>query len=130
MTVTVDYATTIGQVRLLIADTDENQAIFQDDAITAFLAMALDGDVKRAAASALLAIAANEAFVHKRIRILDLQTDGPAVARELREQAKMLRLEAEQDEAAEEGGAFDTIEMVNSPAAYSELLLKQHQRGL
>lgn len=78
-----------GLVRLIISDTATVQ-VFTDDQIAAFLTME-DGSVKLAAAQALDAIASNEALVSKRIKTLDLQTDGPAVAESLRDHATALR---------------------------------------
>lgn len=96
MTATYDPATTAGQVRLLIADTDVDGPVvyFQDDEISAFLTLAQDGDVRLAAAHALEVLAGNEAMVSKKVRTRDGQTtDGPAVAKELRAQAAALRAE-------------------------------------
>lgn len=103
----IDYATAAGQVRLLIADVNEDDPLFTDAQLQGFLA--LEGDhVKRAAARALDVIAVSEVLVSKKIRTQDLQTDGPAVAKALREQALALRAEADADEAAE-GSFFDVI---------------------
>jgi hypothetical protein len=79
----------VDTVRLLISDVGD-PPIFTDLDIEAFLAM--EGEsIKLAAAQALDSIASNEALVSKRIRTLDLQTDGPAVAKSLREHATALR---------------------------------------
>jgi hypothetical protein len=51
-------------------------------------------------------------LVLKVIRLLEIQTDGASVARELRMQADKLREQADRDEAASDGGAFDWAEMV------------------
>lgn len=111
MAFTYDVTTDRGKVRLRIADTntsDADQQIFTDAEIDAFLEM--EGTVRLAAAMALETIAANQVQVLKVIRILDLQTDGAAVARELRMQAQALR---EQDAASAEDldGLFDWAEM-------------------
>jgi hypothetical protein len=98
--VAIDYTTPVGQVRLLIADVEEGNFLLADDQITGYLAIE-SGRVKRAAARSLEAIATSEVLRSKRIRTLDLQTDGPAVAAELRAQAKQLRDEDDQD--GEEG---------------------------
>lgn len=77
------------RVRLLISDvggTSGDDFLFTDDEIDTFLEMRL-GRVHLAAATALNTIAANETQVSKRIKYLELETDGPAVARELRELA-------------------------------------------
>ena len=126
---TLDYNHPRGQVRLLIGDIDADNAIFDDEAIDTFLALA-SGDgvarVRRAAAQALLTIAASEVYVLKVIRLLDVQTDGAAVARELRQQAKELMDQAEEEEVI---GAFDWAEQVNNPAQYVERLWKERLRG-
>jgi hypothetical protein len=67
-------------------------------------------DTLRAAAAALDTIASNEALVQKKIRSLDLQTDGPAVAKELRAHAAELRRQAEEEDTA--AGDFEVAEMV------------------
>jgi len=94
--VAIDYTTARGQVRLLIADVDEADFLLDDTQIDAYLGIE-GGRVKRAAARALDAIATSEVLISKKIRTLDLQTDGPAVAAELRAQAKQLRDEDDQD---------------------------------
>lgn len=125
MSFTVDYSTARGKVRLLIGDIDDQNPIFEDDAIDAFISMALNNDVRRAAAQALMTIAASEVYVQKVIRLLDLSTNGAAVAAELRAQAKALRDEADAEEV---DGAFDWAEQVYSPAQYVERLWKQRLR--
>lgn len=83
--------TDIDTIRLLINDTAAagNGQVFTDPEVQSFLD--LEGDVKLAAAQALDVIASNEALVKQRIRTLDLQTDGPAVATALRAHAELLR---------------------------------------
>lgn len=125
MSFTVDYSTARGKVRLLIGDIDDQNPIFEDDAIDAFISMALNNDVRRAAAQALMTIAASEVYVQKVIRLLDLSTNGAAVAAELRAQAKALRDDADAEEV---DGAFDWAEQVYSPAQYVERLWKQRLR--
>lgn len=73
------------KLRLLISDTGGDSGsdyIFNDNEIDTFLEMELV--LYRAAATALRTLAANEALVQKRIKFLELTTDGPAVAKELR----------------------------------------------
>lgn len=109
MAFTYDLDTDAGKVRLLISDIGGTggsgaEFIFDDDEIDTFLSME-SGIVYRASAVALRTIAANEAFVSKRIQFLELKTDGPAVAKALRE------LAAEFDKQADEGASeiFDLI---------------------
>lgn len=103
-----------GRVRLLIDDTTDTDQVFTNDEIDAFLSMN-GGSVKRAAAQALLMIASSEARLGKKIRTQDLSTDGPAVAAELRAQAKQLRAEADADDAAGDDANF--FHIVEYPAA-------------
>lgn len=109
----IDYSTPIGRVRLLIADVDEDNLLLADDQITGYLGIERQR-VKRAAAQALEAIATSEVLISKRIRTLDLQTDGPAVAAELRALAKALR---EQDDEDGDEGPW-AIDIVNFDPNY------------
>jgi hypothetical protein len=111
-----DPTTPAGQVRLLISDVDRDHPIFAPDEIDAFLTLE-GGDVRLAAAQALDTIASNEAMVSKRIRLLDLSTDGPAVAKALRDHAGRLR---DQAETAGEDAGFDVAEMVTTQFSWRE----------
>ena len=122
-----DFSTDVARVRLLIGDIDDTARIFNDSAIAAFLAMALGNNVKRAAAGALLVIAVNEVLVQKRIKLLDLSTDGPAEAAALQSLAKELLAQADNEEV---DGAFDWAESLNTPAQRDEFLMKERYRGL
>lgn len=105
-----------------------------DATIQAFLDLQLsdddvtvaDSDVYRlAAAMALDAIASSQALILKKIEMLDLKTDGPAVAKALREHAATLRaLVFEQGE-----DTFDIIEQINDTFGYQEKILKDAFRG-
>lgn len=97
--------------------------LLSDDDIETFLALQAD-DVRLAAAMALDTIATNEALVQKRIKLLDITTDGPAVAKSLREHAAQLREEADGDDD------FDIAEMVTTGSAWEERIFAQAQRGL
>lgn len=100
MAFTYDLSTDIGKVRLLITDTDTNNSIFTDEEITSFLSItAVNGsnDINLAAAKAMETIAASEALVQKKIKLLDLTTDGPAVAASLRASAALLREESDSE---------------------------------
>jgi len=120
------YSTDVAKVRLLISDIDDASQIFNDQAISAFLSMALDGNIKRAAAQALLVMATNEVLVQKRIKLLDLSTDGPAEAEALRKLALQYRAEADEEEITD---AFDWAEQINTPAQYDEFLYKDRLRN-
>lgn len=121
--------TDVGKVRLLVMDNNASSYTFEDEEIDVFLAM--ETGVKRASALALETIASNEAFVLKRIEVLDLKTDGPAVAKELRERAKSLRTQADKDDAdkeAAEGGGFDIAEMVVDDFTFRQRLMNERLR--
>ena len=72
-------------LRLHIADpaTAEGGPLLSYDDLFA-LYRGADGSLPRTVAAALRTIAASEVLVSKKIRTQDLQTDGPAVAAELR----------------------------------------------
>jgi len=114
-----DYATAVGQVRLLIPDTEQldNPAdptadaeyIFDDHQIQAFLALYSDS-VKRAAAQAKLVLATSETLISKVIRTDDLQTDGAKLGAELRAQAKELQEQAEKEELYDSYEDFEIVD--------------------
>jgi hypothetical protein len=101
------YDTAVGQVRLLIPDTeqlldlsgahDHGEYIFSDAQIQAFVAL-YSGNVKRAAAQAKLVLATSESLINKVIRTADYTTDGAKLGAELRAQAKHLQEEADKDD--------------------------------
>lgn len=111
-----DYNTAIGQVRLLIPDTeqlgDTPEYIFSDPQIQAFLSL-YSNSVKRAAAQAKLVLATSEALINKVIKTYDFQTDGAKLGAELRAQAELLQKEADRDEADD---ASDTF-LISAPTA-------------
>lgn len=114
-----DYSTTVGQIRLLIPDTEqlENLAdstataeyIFSDAQIQAFATL-YSNNVKRAAAQAKLVLATSEALISKVIKTNDLQTDGAKLGAELRAQAQQLQAEADRDEQYD---SYDSFEIVD-----------------
>lgn len=101
----VDPTTDLGMIRTLATDLNLSAPLFSDAQLAAFLAM--EGSVRRAAALALETIAVSEALISKRIKTLDLSTDGPAVAKELRERAAQLR--AQQQKLDDETATADDI---------------------
>jgi hypothetical protein len=102
-----DYATAVGQVRLLIPDTEQltdlanaeqhSEYIFSDAQVQAFLTL-YSNNVKRAAAQAKLVLATSESLINKVIRTADYTTDGAKLGAELRAQAKALQEEADKDD--------------------------------
>lgn len=121
----IDYTTPVGKVRLLISDLDETREILTDAMITGYLGLhgattsaGTAGQVRRAAADALDAIATSEALVSKVIRTQDVTTDGAKLADALRKQAATLRTQADvadQDDADAEFGAVSVVEFTPYP---------------
>lgn len=121
-----DYTLPVGQVRLLMADLEpledpRNLAthpayIFSDEQIEGFLTIE-KGNVKRAAADALLAIAVSEALILKVLKTDDKQTDGAKLGAELRQQAKALRDQAASEEVRELD--FNVVGFVPRPSDWA-----------
>ena len=127
-TFTYDVTTTAGKVRLLCQDFDPAEMIFMDAEIQAFLDLN-EGDIRWAAAQALEVIAANETYVQKRIKLLDLTTDGPLEAAQLMKIAKSLRDQfIATDSNVDE--LFDYAEQVFGPFSARERLRNEILRNL
>lgn len=107
MTAVPDSTDDRNYVRDLIADHDEDP-LLTDEQLDRLLRV--EGDPRLAAARALDMIAVSEVLVSKKIRTQDLQTDGPAVAAELRSLARALRDEYDAEDAAWDG--FDVVPTV------------------
>jgi hypothetical protein len=101
----IDYTTEVGQMRLLLADTDPNSLVLTDEQVEGYLAIERH-NLKRAAAAALDAIASSEALVSKVITTQDRSTDGAKVADALRKHAAALRARADAEEGVEEESFF------------------------
>ena len=122
-----NYATAIGQVRLLIPDTEQlsnlanpsaaSEYLFNDAQIQAFLSL-YSNNIKRAAAQAKLVLATSEALINKVIRTADYTTDGAKLGAELRAQAKELREEADKDDLLDD---YDYFEIVERPSSWDSL---------
>jgi len=122
---TYDPTTSAGQVRLLAQDFDVEEPIFSDAEIAAFLSLNSD-DVRYAAAQALEVIAANEVYVQKRIKILDLWTDGPREAEQLMKLAAQYREQANANATVDE--MFDWAELVYNEFTWVERVNNEFQR--
>lgn len=120
----LDPTSAVGKLRLLTSDSQlrsdpadreaEPSYYYSDEFLEAFLDIE-GGNLKLAAADVLMSFATNEAMVSKKIRTETLQTDGPAVAAELRLQAQAYRLEgnAAQDVVDAEEGAFIVVDFAD-----------------
>jgi hypothetical protein len=124
-----NYAPTtdLGKMRLLIADTDIDRQIMQDEDLQGFIVIA--GHYWLGAAMALDSIATNEVLTQKVLTIMGTSTDGAKVAKELRARAKQLREDFKNFGPTTELG-FATAEMPDGAFSAEEMLLKQYQRGL
>lgn len=91
----------IYQVRVLVPDTEavfDGQTLFTDDEIDTYLTIG-NGNILRAAAYAILAVASSEAIISKVIKTQDLSTSGAQVADALRLTAKELLARADTEES-------------------------------
>jgi len=114
----VDYTSAVGRVRKYIPDTRQldGEYIFSDEELQSFIDdETADGvlesrsfRIRRAAAWAMIAIANDENLILKKIKTEDLETDGPAVAKQLLASAQELFRRAE-DEAAQEAEIFIAV---------------------
>ena len=129
MAFTYAIGTDRGKVRLLIPDRLATQYMFEDDEIDWFLT-AESSVVKQAAALALETMASDEAYVQKAIKLMDLSTNGPAVAEALLKRAAMLRAQADAEaEDALGDDEFDYAEWVTNDFSGWERLDKEALRS-
>lgn len=128
MAFTYSLATDAGKIRLLIPDNNASAYVFEDDEIDAFLSLE-NSNPRRATALALETIASNEALTLKVIELLDLKTDGAKTSDALLKRAALLRKQADDADAAEDGGSWDIAEWSVSEFAARELLYNQWLRG-
>lgn len=103
--------------------------LLSDASLQSLLTLESD-NVKLAAAAALDVIASSEALISKKIELLDLKTDGPAVARALREHAKALRDQVAEGLGDDPGALFDTAEMVVDDFSARERVYAEALRAL
>lgn len=129
MAFTYTLSTDAGKVRLMLPDNNPTQYVFEDDEIAAFLELEYS-NTRRATALALETIASNEAYTLKVIKLLDLQTDGAKTSDALLKRAALLRKQADDADAASEGGSWDIAEWNVSDFAGREILYNAQLRGL
>jgi hypothetical protein len=123
-----DYTTALGQLRALVSQTEqypdpakpeaEPDYLMDDGLLQSYLVMN-QNKLYGAAADALLALAANEALVSKKIRTEDLSTDGSVIANSLRQIAQEYR-KRQTDEDAEDAAleAFEIVEYTHYPSQW------------
>lgn len=123
-----NYSTPLGQLRALVSQTEQYKDpadptapadyLMDDGQLQSYLA--LNGDkLYGAAADALLAIAANEALVSKKIRTEDLSTDGSVIANSLRQIAQEFRTRQKEEDAEDAAlEAFEIVGFTHYPAQW------------
>lgn len=116
---------TVEQVRHLIPDIEEID--WNDDGNPSFLFTTAqietylelnEGSVKRATADAVEALATSEAYISKKIKTEDLETDGAAVANALLNRARQLRQSADRDDERDDFSFFDRVPFRPRPPNY------------
>ena len=115
MAFTYVLGTNTGMVRLLIPDRELTEYFFEDEEIAAIWGAQIGAtdQIKnlRAAATCLEIMASDEAYTLKVVKLLDLTTNGPATAAELRARAAKLAAQADDLESASVAD-FDWAEWV------------------
>lgn len=99
MTATYDPTTDAGKVRLLIHDTDDDDALFTDEEVDA----ALDfegGSVRRAAAFLASSLASNAAMLSRIVKRGDMEEDTTKVAASYTKLSEALYARADADDSA------------------------------
>lgn len=124
MSYTYDVTTDVGKVRALTRDTRGPTTYFFEDAEIEFYLDLNDDSVRRAAAEMLDVWASDEAMVTKAVTLLDIATNGPAVAKSLREHANRLRDLADKAELEDDAG-FDIAEMALGPFSLREQITNE-----
>lgn len=127
MPATYDISTPLGQVRLLCTDKDITLPIFEDDELDFFLTLN-EGSIRLAAAQALDTIASTEVLLEKKMRTLDTESDGTAVAKSLQALAAELRRQENEGDGNADG-LLDVAETVNDVFGLRELLIKRYLRA-
>ena len=130
----IDFTSANGQVRAIIPDIDEENLIFQTappagtDLIDVYLTIE-KGNVKRAAAMAIEAIARDEALLLKVIRMGIYEADGAKLANTLLESARMYRVQADADELRDGADAgFEIAEQIGTSWQEAEHIWHEAQR--
>ena len=122
MSFTYNLSTAVGQVRLLIGDTDSTTAIFSDEELTALLSMQ-SGDLFMTAALALRRIAANKALLAKAVSAGNYSEDTRDMPKILMQLAKDL------EAAAVNIPADAQVEIIVNDFNYNNILRNRALRG-
>ena len=126
-TLPFDPTTPLGTIRVLLPDVDEDNVIFVDEELQAFLTIE-SNSIRRATALALETLATNEAYVQKVVKLWNLSTDGAKTADFLLKRATKLREQALEDEAREDT-LFDYAELGYEPFGVVRRWVNEWKRG-
>jgi hypothetical protein len=131
MTVSYDLTTDVGKVRLNTFGDDTGNPIFQDEELQAFIDQEVH--IKLACARVLMVVASRQAYILKVITNMGLSTNGAALAAEFRAQAKALRDEVKDEQAAQDAATdetgFDIAEMVVDQNTLEDVILNDIRRS-
>lgn len=115
----------VQQVRDLIPDIEEidwnddgnPSYLFTDDQISTYLSV-MGGSVLKATAVAVEALATSEAYISKKIKTEDLETDGAAVANALLNRARQMRQAADDEDNRDDMSYFSVVRHRPRPPNY------------
>lgn len=131
MTATYDLTTNTGKMRLNTFGDDSENPIFQDEELQAFLDQEVH--LKLACARVLEVVASRQAYILKVITNMGLSTNGAALAAEFRAQAKALRDQVKEEQAAQDAASdatgFDIAEMVVDQNTLEDVILGSIKRS-
>jgi len=122
MAFTYDLTTNLGKVRNMIGDATDTGHILEDADINAFISM-VNSDLYKAASLCLYRIAASQALLAKMKKAGDYQEDLRAIAKEVREVAKVYSDMSENTPAEAQAESF-----VND-FSYRDVLTRKDLRG-
>lgn len=113
-----DFTTPVGQVRLLLGDTDpknvdklENKGEYiwySDDELTALLSLH-GGDARRVAVASLRMIAVSQAMLLRKFSSSQLSVDGTALAKTLLDAAAAIEKSIDADATTATADSFDIV---------------------
>lgn len=118
MSFTYDTTTNLGKVRNLIGDSVDSGHQLEDADINAFLSMT-SNDLYKSASLCLYRISASKALLAKRKQAGNYSEDLTAIAREVREVAKLYQTMAESIPAEAQA------EVITTDFSYREVLLNK-----
>lgn len=117
----ITFAVAPGAISIVV---QYDVVLLTDQSIQDMLDLDTDADPRMVAALCLDAVASQQALIQKRIKMLDLETDGPALAKALREHAMNLR----EDVIGEQEPVFDIAEEIYDIPGLNEKILKDWMR--